>query len=457
MESSAQYQSFPDVIGASRTVDKLKALMLPLAPGVSFLDVGCNEGFFCGFARHVGATRVVGLDLSAGYIARARQRFPDCEFRQGSWDRLPEETFDVILLASALHYAEDQAALIHALVDRLSPTGVLVLELGIVASRQKEWARVKRGDDERVFPSMAMLREVLEPYAWKWMGPSVAQSGDPVPRHVVHIYRRRPMAYLLLEPPGAGKSTIAGSLFAGRDIPVLSNDELLRRIATGAIAAAPALVACVGTEFSPFGVDRLIARIVDDGLVGELVALWLQEAKGGDFVMDGFLPASEHPSVQQALTDAGYLPVRIAWDRPGRMPAPPDLLQEQAEGFYRSLAGEVPQGPAFSPPAVLTGFVDDVVVEPTRLGIRGWAVDPRGELPRMLAVRIGASERRLESFAHEQRPDVQRHFHLRHDLVGFRVTLEWPAGEPLDRDSVLVFGGADGDNLVGPFTRRGRP
>ncbi len=454
MERSAQYQSFPDVVGASRTVDKLKALMLPLAPGVSFLDVGCNEGFFCGFARHVGAGRVLGLDISAGYVARARERFPDCEFRVGSWDTLPDETFDIILLASALHYAQDQEALIHSLVERLSPSGVLVLELGIVSSRQKQWSKVARGDDERVFPSMPMLSEVLAPYAWKWMGPSVAQAGDPVPRHVVHVHRRRPMAYLLLEPPGSGKSTIAGSLFAGSATPVLSNDEILRRVGKGEIFASAELTARVSDEFSPFGVDRLIARVVSDGLIGDLVAVWLEQAKGGDFVMEGFLPASEHGSVQQALTDAGYLPVRISWDRIGRLPMPPDLLQAQAEAYYRGMVGEAPLGPEFSPPAVLTGFVDDVVIEPTRLGIRGWAVDPSGELPRMLAVRIGASEQRLESFAHEQRPDVQRHFHLRHDLVGFRATLEWPAGEPADPASVQVFGGADGDSLVGPFTRR---
>src|SRR5690606_20811239 len=134
-----------------------------------------------------------------------------CEFLLQSWDQLPDEKFDVILLASALHYADDQPGLIQALVKHRSPDGVLVLEVGIVSSRDAEWRRVKRGIDEREFPSMPMLRQVLADYAWKWMGPSVSQDGDPVARHVVHISRRKPVAYLLMQPPGYGKSSLASA------------------------------------------------------------------------------------------------------------------------------------------------------------------------------------------------------------------------------------------------------
>src|SRR5688500_8988885 len=182
-----QYQSFPGVDGDSRSLDKLKALRLPDLAGRRFLDVGCDEGFFCGFASFQHAERVVGVDRSAVFIERARARFPNCEFHQQGWDALPEGPFDVILLASSLHYADDQPALIRRLVEQLAPDGVLVLELGIAGFAKSEWVKVSRGIDERFFPTMAMLRETLADYAWKWMGPSVSQAGDPVPRHVVHI------------------------------------------------------------------------------------------------------------------------------------------------------------------------------------------------------------------------------------------------------------------------------
>ncbi len=135
------YQSFPDQGGGSHSIEKLIHLRMPPLRNKSFLDVGCNEGFFCGYAKHQGATRVVGLDMSANFIARARVRFPDCEFLQQTWDKLPNEKFDVILLASAIHYADDQPALIQRLVDQLSPDGTLILELGIVSDPANNWVR----------------------------------------------------------------------------------------------------------------------------------------------------------------------------------------------------------------------------------------------------------------------------------------------------------------------------
>src|SRR5699024_2983429 len=110
-----------------------------------------------------GAARSVGLDSSREFIDRARIRFADCEFHCQGWDYLPDGPFDVILLASALHYAEDQSALLHRLMEHLTPDGVLVLELGIVSSKQSEWVKVTRGIDERWFPSMSKLREILAP------------------------------------------------------------------------------------------------------------------------------------------------------------------------------------------------------------------------------------------------------------------------------------------------------
>ena len=102
-----QYQTFGDAKGGSRSAEKLKALRLSLLrnrhdetrplKGLSVLDIGCNEGFFCGEALRQGARRVVGIDMSRNFLDRARQRFPDAEFRHGSWWELPDEKFDVIL------------------------------------------------------------------------------------------------------------------------------------------------------------------------------------------------------------------------------------------------------------------------------------------------------------------------------------------------------------------------
>ncbi|MBX5471466.1 MAG: class I SAM-dependent methyltransferase [Acetobacteraceae bacterium] len=66
---------------------RMKALrFFPYIRGKSVLDLGCGGGFMCeafrwlgaGGGRHGGA--VVGVDVSAGAIAYARQHFPKCTF-----------------------------------------------------------------------------------------------------------------------------------------------------------------------------------------------------------------------------------------------------------------------------------------------------------------------------------------------------------------------------------------
>lgn len=424
----AQYQSFPDAAGDSRTLDKLKALKLPSLEGRSFLDVGCNEGFFCGFAAFQGATRVVGIDRSLPFVERARHRFPKCEFLHQGWDRLPDGPFDVILLASALHYADDQPALIHALVDRLSEDGTLVLELGIASSRKAEWIDVKRGIDERAFPSMPMLREVLSGHAWKWMGPSIQQDGDPVARHVVHVSRRRPVAYLLMQPPGYGKSSIASGLFPRAAVPMVSGDQEIGLAAKGKGAASPALRETIMEDYSPFRLDQVIERVFERGLGDELVALWLAQAGGGDVALDAYVPSHRHREVERLLEARGYLPVQLQWDRVGQAPLPDAAAVQLAETFYLSLLGDGVGAGAVATTWEPAGFVDELGLDGDQLLVRGWAIDARGALPPELSVKLGRRTLDVQRIERELRPDVQRHLGLPHALVGYKAVVAAPPG-----------------------------
>jgi SAM-dependent methyltransferase len=194
------------------------------------LDLGCNEGFFCGEALRQGAARVLGLDFNDGFLARARLRFPAAEFRAGTWWEIPDERFDVILFLSAIHYEPEQRALLQKLAGHLTPTGVLVLECGVAPGGRKVWEAVKRGDGVRRFPTTPMLaEELLKPYAVRAMGASVMQGGDPMPRQVFHCSLRRSTALLFVGPSTTGKSTLTRDL-ARRDIPLISTDQLLGRI-----------------------------------------------------------------------------------------------------------------------------------------------------------------------------------------------------------------------------------
>jgi SAM-dependent methyltransferase len=423
-----QYQTFPNAAGDSRTLDKLKALRLPVMEGRSFLDVGCNEGFFCGFAEFAGATRSVGLDASSTFIDRARARFPGCEFHCQGWEYLPDGPFDVILLASALHYAEDQPALLHRLVDHLSRDGVLVLELGIVSSSRPEWVKVTRNIDERWFPSMMKLREVLAPYAFKWMGPSVNQAGDPIPRHVVHVSRRRPVAYLLMQPPAHGKTSLARKLFGPSGIPVVSGDLQVTRIAHDEIDVPPALREAIAQDFSPYLMDRSIERAFEGGLGPDLVATWLAEAGEGDFAVDGYVPAAHQEQVRQCLVDAGYLPVVLEWDRAGPALLAGPTMDRKAADFYRSLrkkgAPPVPDdhGEA-ADRGQAKGYVDRVSVADGKLVIGGWARDAKGQLPSTLVVRLKGRIVTCSDFDVVARPDVGKRLDTSQDRVGFHIEM----------------------------------
>ena len=75
------YQTFPYRPGSSDSLNKLTQLKILPLTAKSFLDVGCNEGFFCGYALFDGARKVVGIDINEKFINSARQNFPGCDFR----------------------------------------------------------------------------------------------------------------------------------------------------------------------------------------------------------------------------------------------------------------------------------------------------------------------------------------------------------------------------------------
>jgi SAM-dependent methyltransferase len=422
----AQYQTFPDAPGDSRTMEKLRALKLPELAGRRFLDVGCNEGFFCGFAKFLKAERAVGIDHSQLFIERARQRFPDCEFNQQGWEKLPNGPFDVILLASALHYAEDQAGLLNRLAGLLSQNGVLVVELGIASSPDNAWVEVERGIDRRAFPTMAKLREVLADYAWKWMGRSVSQDGDPVARHVIHVSRRRPIAYLLMQPPAYGKTSIASRLFAPIDMPVVSGDQQIALVAQGKVTAPGSLRRAIKLGYSPYRIDETIQRIFDSGAGEELVKMWLATAGTGDFALDAYVPVEYQALVESALVQQGYLPVQLRWERVGPKLMTEEMIDGLAEAFQASMASDASRHALrdrSEPKRSARGFVDALSFEAGCLIIRGWALDDNAGLPRCLGVRVNGQTQMTTDVTVQVRPDVQRALQLSHARVGYQVAV----------------------------------
>ena len=234
------YQSFSSK-GSSDSKGKLEALQLDKLPnrsdrsapleGMSVLDIGCNEGFFCNEAKRLGAARVLGIDKSKEWISRARNRFPDIEFMDADWWSIPDERFDVILFLSAVHYERDQKKLFDKLIEHLTEDGVLVLECGVVRNMETaRWTVVSRAIGDRPkFPTKKLLEEgLLSSYATRSVGPSVGQKGDPIARYVFHCQRKMSTVIIVGGATRQGKS-ILSAYFAGRGTPKYSTDEFLPR------------------------------------------------------------------------------------------------------------------------------------------------------------------------------------------------------------------------------------
>jgi SAM-dependent methyltransferase len=291
--AAGAYQSFGDAKGSSKSAAKLKALQLNQLPnrssdrenplnGLSVLDLGCNEGFFVDEARRQGARRAVGIDADKGIIERARQRFPDSEFIATSWWELPNEKFDVILFLSAIHYEPEQRKLLDMLATHLTPTGVLVLECGVGPgnfSGDRTWHNVARWDGVRRYPSFELLTsELLDAYASRWLGPSVRQDGDPVPRQVFHCSLRLPSVILLAGPSGSGKTVLMRQL-ASKSVQSFQIDWLLTRIITEERYAWSPLYKALAKFRAPGGIrlDYVAKFIVDEQLTNDFIEVFLQE------------------------------------------------------------------------------------------------------------------------------------------------------------------------------------
>ena len=82
-----------------------------VSSGTKLLDAGCGAGGLSSLAVQFGAD-VCGLDAAESLIAIARQEAPRGDFRIGDLEALPyaDHTFDVVLAANSVQYADDPVA-----------------------------------------------------------------------------------------------------------------------------------------------------------------------------------------------------------------------------------------------------------------------------------------------------------------------------------------------------------
>jgi len=146
--------------------------------GERVLDVGCGEGCFAFALARAGATKVVGIDVAAEPLRRARVRHPELDLRQVRAERawpLEDASFDAVWAGEVIEHVADTAGWLSEVRRVLRPGGSLLLSTpGHGRLQMLRWAlEVRafeahfdpRGDHLR-FYTRRTLTELLEDFGF---------------------------------------------------------------------------------------------------------------------------------------------------------------------------------------------------------------------------------------------------------------------------------------------------
>jgi ubiquinone/menaquinone biosynthesis C-methylase UbiE len=149
---------------AEATLDEIR-----LSSGDRVLDIACGTGIVARVARErLAREKIVGIDISSGMLALARQIAPSVDWREGAADVLPlrdGEQFDVVVCQQGLQFFPDKPAALTQMRRALAQGGRLAVAT---------W----RSDEE--IPFFRELRGVAE----RQLGPITDQRysfGDSAP------------------------------------------------------------------------------------------------------------------------------------------------------------------------------------------------------------------------------------------------------------------------------------
>lgn len=119
------YQSFNGVGGGGHNSrDELDKIKLPKdMTGLTLLDIGCAEGFYCFEAVSYGCAQVVGIDIKPERIAEARNicNKKNCTnvlfLEMNLYDIKNFDKFDIVLFLSVSHHLKDLFGALQIIYD----------------------------------------------------------------------------------------------------------------------------------------------------------------------------------------------------------------------------------------------------------------------------------------------------------------------------------------------------
>jgi cyclopropane fatty-acyl-phospholipid synthase-like methyltransferase len=113
-----------------------------LEPDSNLLSAGCGAGLYDGMLMEAGYN-VVGIDLSEGMLARARERFPTILYlKKGLQEMDFQDEFDGAICIDSLEHVfpEDWPVIVRGFREALKPGGMLYFTVDVSATDELEEA-----------------------------------------------------------------------------------------------------------------------------------------------------------------------------------------------------------------------------------------------------------------------------------------------------------------------------
>ncbi|MGG4167909.1 class I SAM-dependent methyltransferase [Rossellomorea vietnamensis] len=178
---------------------------LPDLKGKRVMDLGCGTGELSKYCIEMGASAVVGVDISEKMITRALRENKDDNITYicSPIEDLSNQTepFDLIVSSLAIHYIEDYESLIEKLHTLLKPGGILIYstEHPVVTARKdmKNWWKNENG--ERLHWALDHYREEGK-REQHWYVDGVIKYHRTIPTLVNGLICRGFMLEKMLEP-----------------------------------------------------------------------------------------------------------------------------------------------------------------------------------------------------------------------------------------------------------------
>ncbi|MEZ9657979.1 ATP-binding protein [Vibrio sp. 10N.261.52.F3] len=280
-------------------LSRIESLRIKHIAGKSVLLVGTELKTFIEYFKFENASSVKCISLED--VPASKQWLGE-SFENDKYDI-------VVLLFSPVYNCMFKKLVDHSL-SALLKDGVLCVEC-CHHSKSKQISAVK-------------INRYTEHYACKLIGKGGNFRGKPIELHVYHYQHKKPYAFLLIGPPGVGKTTMSKSCFS--HLPIVHGDQVYRDIPSGKVMVSVMLREKIETLLREGkGVNQVARDIFELGYMQEMTQCWLELATNQSFVLDSRVPEKYLNQLESSLKSFGYIPVLLRWESNATMENQADM------------------------------------------------------------------------------------------------------------------------------------